>query len=103
MPEARISTTVTRIAYDVVMMEATHLAAPPPGFVAVVDDDEAMRGALARVLRVAEMDAEFLEALGSFGTEVHGHLQATGSTLPVILLTGHDSPAARARDADTKA
>ena len=77
------------------MMEATRLVAPP-GVVAVVDDDEAMRRALARLLRVAEMDAEFLEALGSFGTEVHGHLKATGSTLPVILLTGHDAPTARA-------
>jgi FixJ family two-component response regulator len=102
MAEARISTTVTRIGYDGAMMEATHLAAPP-GVVAVVDDDEAMRRALARLLRVAEMDREFVEALGSFGTEVHGHLKAAGSTLPVILLTGHDSPAARARDAATNA
>ena len=89
-----------------------------PSVVAVVDDEDSMRLALARVLRESSYvvtayvsGEEFLAALqtsppdcvvidqqlpGLTGTEVQRALRATDSQLPVIFLTAHDSPAVRA-------
>ena len=87
--------------------------------IAVVDDEQSVRKALQRLLRSAGMDvqsyasgADFLEALASNppdcvvldlhmpgvnGFEVQERLAETGAPLPVVVITGHDSPEARTR------
>jgi FixJ family two-component response regulator len=86
------------------------------GWVAVVDDDAAVRTALARVMRADGISVstfatahEYLAAsaargapscvvldvhLGSAsrmsGFELHDHLVASGAHIPIILLTAHD-------------
>jgi two-component system response regulator FixJ len=86
--------------------------------VAVVDDDASVRKALGRLLRAAAFDletfasgAELLAALDSFkphcvildlhmqdlnGLDIQRHLSRMGLATPVIVITGHDSPKARA-------
>ena len=82
--------------------------------VAVVDDDSSMRNALARLLRVAQFDvqtfssadqllnspAEFkcvvidVHLSGMSGIGLHEALRSAGREVPVILITGHDTPSA---------
>ncbi len=82
--------------------------------VAVVDDDSSMRTALARLLRVAQFDvqtfssadqllnspAEFkcvvidVHLSGMSGISLHAALRSAGREVPVILITGHDTPSA---------
>ena len=90
----------------------------------MVDDEEAVRKALQRLLRSANMDVEtypsgveFLDAMASrahepnapqcvlldlhmpglSGFEVQARLAKSGSRLPVVVITGHDSPETRTR------
>ena len=91
----------------------------PRILIAVVDDEEAVRIALRRLLRSAEFDvetfptgAEFLESLKSHhpdcvvldlhmprvnGFAVQAQLAADGPHLPIIVITGHDSAETRER------
>jgi len=88
-------------------------------FVAVVDDDESVRRALARLVRSLGFEADvfasgedFLAALlvrrpdcvvldlhmpKVSGFEVQARMAEAGLTVPVIVITGHDSPEAQAR------
>jgi FixJ family two-component response regulator len=90
-----------------------------PPRIAVVDDEESVRKAVERLLRSAGMvveifpsGAEFLDAVrsrpidcvvldlhmeGINGFEVQANLLRSGKWLPIIVMTGHDTPAARAR------
>lgn len=85
--------------------------------IAIVDDDAAVRQALKRLLSAAALEAvsyssghEFLAALASgepscvildvhmpglSGLEVQRQLAEAKSAVPVIVITGHDSPKAR--------
>jgi FixJ family two-component response regulator len=87
--------------------------------VAVVDDEEPVRKALQRLLRSAGMwvesfasGAEFLERVqtlepdclvldlhmpGLNGFEVQIRLQQTGRRVPVVVMTGHDTPESEQR------
>jgi FixJ family two-component response regulator len=87
--------------------------------IAVVDDEEPVRIALRRLLRSAGVDvetfpsgAEFLESLKAHlpdcvvldlnmahmnGFAVQTRLAEAGIRLPVVVLTGHDTPEARER------
>jgi FixJ family two-component response regulator len=87
--------------------------------IAVVDDEEPVRIALRRLLRSADLEvetfpsgAEFLDSLKSHqpacvvldlhmprvnGFAVQTQLVEAGSHLPVIVITGHDSPETRER------
>ena len=94
---------------------STH-AAPPPcaPTVFLVDDDPAIRRSLSRLLRSAGHQAEAFGSAGDFlasgrqaqvpaclvldvsmpginGLELQEKLQAMGSTLPIIFITGHGS------------
>ena len=86
--------------------------------IALVDDDDSVRRAISRFLRASDFDVEtyasgtaLLEALYEFrpqcivldlhlegmnGLDVKGHLSRIGPGIPVIVITGHDSPQARA-------
>jgi FixJ family two-component response regulator len=88
-------------------------------FVAVVDDDEAVRRALSRLVRSLGFEAEafasgedFLAALETrrpdcvvldlhmpkvSGFDVQARMAESGLRIPVIVITGHDSPETRAR------
>jgi len=88
-------------------------------FVAVVDDDEAVRRALARLVRSLGFEAEefssgedFLAALATrrpdcivldlhmprvSGFEVQSRMVAAHTRIPVIAITGQDSPEAQSR------
>ena len=85
--------------------------------IAVVDDEEPIRKALKRLLRSAGMDvdtfpsgAKFLESLSTrwpdcvvldlhmpvvSGFEVQTRLTESGVTVPVVIITGHDSDETR--------
>ena len=87
--------------------------------IAVVDDEESIRKAFKRLMRSAGMDVdtfpsgvEFLEAMpryrpdcvvldlhmpGVNGFDVQARLAQSGSRLPVVVITGHDTPESRAR------
>jgi FixJ family two-component response regulator len=87
--------------------------------VAVVDDEESVRKALERLLRSAGMSAhtfpsgeEFIATLPNLqadcvvldlhmpkinGFEVLAHLAQLDRRLPVIVITGHDTPESRSR------
>jgi FixJ family two-component response regulator len=87
--------------------------------VAVVDDEEAIRIALRRLLRSASMNvetfssgAEFLESMKQHepdcvvldlhmpqvnGFAVQARLAETGSQVPVVVVTGHDTSENRER------
>lgn len=87
--------------------------------IAVVDDEDSVRKALERVLRASGMQvvtfpggSEFLHALQTFspqcivldlhmpklsGFEVLEVLMQLANRPPVLVVTGHDSPEARAR------
>ena len=90
----------------------------PPLVIAVVDDVESVRRALARLMSSAGMEGEtfscggdFLESLqthspdclldihmpGMDGFEVQAELQRTGARIPVITITGQDSAETRER------
>ena len=82
--------------------------------VAIVDDDTSMRTALARLLRFAQFDvqtfssadqllnspAEFrcividVHLTGMSGIGLHAALRSAGREVPVVLITGHDTPSA---------
>ena len=88
-------------------------------FVAVVDDDEAVRRALSRLIRSLGFEAEtyaggedFLASLPArrpdcvvldlhmprvSGFDVQSRLKDSGLGIPTIVITGHDSPETRAR------
>jgi FixJ family two-component response regulator len=85
--------------------------------IAIVDDEESVRKAVARVLHAAGIAArtyasgtEFLESWhfdrpdclildlqmpGLSGTEVQRSLRAAGAKFPIIIITAHDSPSLR--------
>jgi len=87
--------------------------------IAVVDDEEPVRKALKRLLRSAGMDvetypsgADFLDAMrtrepdclvldlhmpGVNGFEVQSQLAQLGTRLPVVVVTGHDTPESNKR------
>ncbi len=87
--------------------------------IAVVDDEEPVRKALKRLLRSAGMDvetyasgADFLDAMrtraldclvldlhmpGVNGFEVQSQLAQLGMRLPVVVVTGHDTPESNKR------
>ena len=87
--------------------------------VAIVDDDQSVRRALARLLTASKFEAstfesgrEFLESLragrpdfvvldlhmpGMNGLDVLAALSDAGVALPVIMITGHASPETQAR------
>jgi FixJ family two-component response regulator len=87
--------------------------------IAVVDDEEPVRKALQRLLRSAGMDVEtfpcgleFVESMRTHqpdclvldlhmpqlnGFEVQARLALSGARLPVVVITGHDTPESRAR------
>jgi len=87
--------------------------------IAVVDDEEGVRRALGRLLRAAGLDAEtfpsgdeFLETLSDHrpdcvvldlhmpkvdGFQVQAWLARANFVIPVIAITGHDSPESEAR------
>src|SRR5215470_8517812 len=87
--------------------------------IAVIDDDEAVRKALKRLLRAANLDAntfasgqEFLDSLpsghpdcvvldvhmpGMNGLDVQQRLTRSGLQTPIVIITGHDDPQIRAR------
>jgi len=87
--------------------------------IAIVDDEESIRRALKRLMISAGIDVEmfsggedFLSALatsrldcvvldlhmpGISGFEVQSRLAQSGSKLPVVVLTGHDTPDSEAR------
>lgn len=89
----------------------------PQIYVAVVDNDESLCRSLERLLRASHMQAvtyasaeAFLDDTkrphfdclvfdiqlgGMSGIELHRHLTASGSKIPVIYLTAHDEPAVR--------
>ena len=88
-------------------------------FVAIVDDDDAVRRALSRLVRSLGFEADafpsgetFLAALPTrrpdcvvldlnmprvTGFDVQARLAEADLHIPVIVITGHDSPEARAR------
>ena len=87
--------------------------------VAVIDDDESVRRALSRLLRAANLDADtfasgrdFIDSLaahvpdcvvldvhmpGMNGLDVQLQLVRSGFRIPVVVITGHDEPQARAQ------
>src|SRR5690606_39261435 len=87
--------------------------------IAVVDDEESIRRALERLLRSAGMEVKtfasgsaFLDALSIYsidcvvldlhmsgvnGFEVQARVMQWAATVPVIVMTGHDTPDSRAR------
>jgi FixJ family two-component response regulator len=93
--------------------------------IAIVDDEESIRKALSRLLRASGYRVEtyasgpdFLGSLkngfpdivvldlhmpGLSGFEVQGAINALVRTVPVIVITGHDSPETRQRVLDGRA
>ncbi len=89
------------------------------GYVAIVDDDSAVRKALSRLLGAAAIRArsyasarEFLDSLASdvpeclivdlqmpemTGLELQGELSRTGSRIPTIVITAHNESGLRER------
>jgi FixJ family two-component response regulator len=87
--------------------------------IAVIDDDESVRKALKRLLRAANLDAdtfasgrEFLDSVasrvpdcvvldlhmpGMNGLDVQQQLARGGFRVPIVVITGHDEPQARAQ------
>src|SRR5262245_23243806 len=87
--------------------------------VAVIDDDESVRKALKRLLRAANLDADsfasgkdFIASLatqlpdcivldlhmpGMNGLDVQQQLVRSGLRVPIVVITGHDEPQARAQ------
>ena len=92
---------------------------PKGVLIAVVDDEESVRKALQRLIRSAGFDvetfpsgAEFLTSMqhrepacvvldlhmpGVNGFDVQDELHQARVQLPVVVLTGHDTPSARTR------
>lgn len=90
-----------------------------PVLIAVVDDEESVRKALQRLIRSAGFavetfpsGAEFLQSVQTHepacvvldlhmpqvnGFEVQDELARAGARVPVVIITGHDTPEARAR------
>lgn len=90
-----------------------------PPLIAVVDDEESVRKALQRLVRSAGFavetfpsGAEFLASMEGHrpdclvldlhmpqvnGFEVQARLNLAGAQVPVVVITGHDTPEARTR------
>ena len=91
----------------------------PRPLIAIMDDEEAIRKALTRLLRSAGLDvetfpsgAEFFESLKTHrpdcvvldlhmprinGFTVQARLAEAGRRLPMVVITGHDSPESHER------
>ena len=94
-------------------------------YIAIVDDEGAIRKALRRLLRASGLDAEayatgeeFLSAVaqkrpdclvldlhmpGMSGLQLLRTLKATGELLPVVMITAHDEPETRVQCMDAGA
>ena len=92
---------------------------PALPLIAVVDDEESVRKALHRLLRSAGFAVETFASGADFllsvkdhepacvvldlhmpqinGFEVQAALESAGGRVPVVIVTGHDTPEARAR------
>jgi len=89
---------------------------PHPPTIAVVDDEDDVRRGLQRLLHASGMDVRTYDSDGFMaeiddidcvildlhmpgvgGFEIQEAMNARGMTVPVIVLTGNDSPANRAR------
>ena len=88
-------------------------------FIAVVDDEEAVRRALQRLMlsvgftvKTFGAGADFLASLGTHspdcvvldlhmpemsGFDVQAQLQSSGYDVPVVIITGHDTPGSEER------
>ena len=86
-------------------------------YIAIIDDDKAVRTALRRLLRCAHHEAEafgsgreFLKDLDQHapdclvvdvqmpdmsGLQIQQHLSAIGASVPVVMITGHDEAGAQ--------
>ena len=89
-----------------------------PAFIAVVDDEESVRKALSRLLRAAGFSVEIFASGSEFlssvqqrqphcvvldlrmphvsGFDVQRALKQAGARVPVVIITGDDSPESRA-------
>lgn len=88
-----------------------------PTRIAILDDDQSVRTAIARLLKASQMEAEcfasYLELLnflergaidclvldlqmpGMNGIDVMRYLSQRGVSLPIVVITAHDGPGAR--------
>lgn len=91
--------------------------AKPRTRISIIDDDASVRNALSRLLRASDFDVraygtgeEFIAACGSFrphcavidlhmpgmsGRDLQRHIAKNDNDIPVIVITGHDSPQSR--------
>jgi FixJ family two-component response regulator len=87
--------------------------------IAFIDDEESIRKALTRLMRSVGLDAETFDSGAAFlksidtrlpdcvvldlhmpqmnGFAVQAHLAKIGAAVPIIIITGHDSPKDHAR------
>lgn len=92
---------------------------PTRPLIALVDDEECVRRAIKRLITSAGLDVvvfcagrEFLDALssrrpdclvldlhmpGMSGFEIQSHLAEDGHKIPIVVITGHDTPDSRSR------
>ena len=105
------------IAPRVKQYRTVSMSSSKPNTVFVVDDDGGLLEALGRLLRMNRYDTRLFSSAGAFenhhdfgtavcalldinlgdgsGIELRYRLKAAGSPLPVIYMTGNDSPAVR--------
>jgi FixJ family two-component response regulator len=96
----------------------------PRRYIGIIDDDESLRRSLGRLLQLAGFQTVLFQSAEEFlvdplrrhlrcllvdirlggmsGIELHQHLIAEGSTIPVIYITAHDDPEIRADALDNE-